>query len=100
MSDLPREVSRGRRPLHWLVCSPVAPEKAVPASSEEVILPVPSPLCTVNKDKRTRALNKPAYVGGFEGERGNCIDKCTHKTHTLLLVVSTVLHVPCHKFLQ
>ena len=78
MSDLPREVSRGRRPLHWLVCSPVAAEKAVPASSEEVILPVPSPLCTVNEDKRTRAINKRAYVGGFEAERGNCIDKDTH----------------------
>ena len=72
----------------------MAAEKAVPASSEEVILPAPSPLCTVNKDKRTWALNKRAYV---DGERGNCIDKCTHKTHTLLLVVSTVLHVPCHK---
>ena len=84
MSDLPREVSRGRRPLHWLVCSPVPAEKAVPASSEEVILPVPSPLCTVNKDKRTLALNKRAYVG----------------VESIVLVVSTVLHVPCHKFLQ
>ena len=98
MSDLPREVSRGRRPLYWLVCSPVAAEKAVPASSEEVILPVPSPLCTVNKDKRTRALNKRAYVGGLERKLYRQMH--TQDTHTLLLVVSTVLHVPCHKFLQ